>query len=451
MNIRRLKYYYIFACVCWLLTPARVTPAAENPRWFRGQLHAHTYWSDGRGFPEQAIESYLKRGFHFLCITDHNILHEDREAWREVIEVNDPKTRKITPTVLEAYVRDFTTNWVESRTSGSNTTVRLKTFPEIKARFEKPGSFILMPGIELTQELNGLQVHLNYINAPELLPCVSGCGKIRRIQDPAMSLNSLLTINISEASQAASKLKRPCLLVLNHPFWTYYNIRPRELIDQPDIRFFEICNNGSEFPPWPQAPGYTLEKFWDIANAFRLIRGKSTLYGIGSDDAHNYPQTSTVSKYGPGTAWIMVRAKALTPEDIIASMHKGDFYATCGVLLEDISFMPAERTLRVRVNAEENAKYTIHFITTRKNFDQGMAEINIPAEKRRPPRTIQIYSDDIGRVVKTVAGTEADYKLLPEDLYVRARIESDRPGLIKTHFYPKVQTAWTQPYTSEIH
>ena len=51
--------------------------AADGVQWFRGQLHAHSYWSDGRAFPEQAIDAYKQRGYHFLCLTDHNRFPED--------------------------------------------------------------------------------------------------------------------------------------------------------------------------------------------------------------------------------------------------------------------------------------------------------------------------------------------------------------------------------------
>ena len=66
--------------------------------------------------------------------------------------------------------------------------------------------------------------------------------------------------------------------------------------------------------------------------------------------------------------------------------------------------------------------------------------------KGLPARKIPVYSDDIGKVVKTVNGIKASYTLKNDDLYVRARIESDIPSRITPYFHPKVKTAWTQPY-----
>lgn len=37
-------------------------------------MHTHTFWSDGDDFPEMVAEWYRKRGYHFLALSDHNVL-----------------------------------------------------------------------------------------------------------------------------------------------------------------------------------------------------------------------------------------------------------------------------------------------------------------------------------------------------------------------------------------
>lgn len=184
-------------------------------------------------------------------------------------------------------------------------------------------------------------------------------------------------------------------------------------------------------------------------NAFRRLRGQALLYGIGSDDAHYYDEKRIHGGGGVGDAWVMVRAKALTPKHVIKAMYRGDFYATMGVLLDELTFSRTRKTLRVKVRPEQGVAYRIHFITTKKDFDQTVTELTSPAEGKRPERTIPVYSEDIGRIVKTMDSTEAEYRLAPDDLYVRARIESDRPSKTTAHFHPTVQTAWTQPYAAK--
>lgn len=42
--------------------------------WLRGNLHAHTTWSDGVKTPADLIGEYEARGYDFLAITDHENL-----------------------------------------------------------------------------------------------------------------------------------------------------------------------------------------------------------------------------------------------------------------------------------------------------------------------------------------------------------------------------------------
>jgi predicted metal-dependent phosphoesterase TrpH len=42
--------------------------------WLRGNLHAHTTWSDGVKTPAELIAEYESRGYDFLAITDHENL-----------------------------------------------------------------------------------------------------------------------------------------------------------------------------------------------------------------------------------------------------------------------------------------------------------------------------------------------------------------------------------------
>ena len=263
-------------------------------------------------------------------------------------------------------------------------------------------------------------------------------------------MDTLIAQLASEAAQAGEASRQPHMLILNHPFWTYYDIVPRNVIDHPEIRFFEVCTGAAgSRAPHPQALTYTPEKFWDVVNAFRSLKGQPLLYGIGSDDAHLYDVKRIDGNNGVGDSWIMARAAALTPDDLIAAMARGDFYASSGVLLDDLAFSTADNTLRVKVKAEQGVGYRIHFITTKRSFDQTVTEIASPAAKGQPARSIPIYSDSIGRIAKTVAGTEAAYRLETDDLYVRASVESDVPKKNAPNFHPKVGMAWTQPYVGK--
>jgi len=53
-------------------------PFARPGQWFKGNLHVHSTVSDGERTPEEVIDWYRERGYHFLALTDHGILAEAR-------------------------------------------------------------------------------------------------------------------------------------------------------------------------------------------------------------------------------------------------------------------------------------------------------------------------------------------------------------------------------------
>jgi hypothetical protein len=56
-----------------------------EPNWLKGNLHTHTFWSDGDEFPESVAAWYKENGYDFLAITDHNVILEG-ERWRNFPE-----------------------------------------------------------------------------------------------------------------------------------------------------------------------------------------------------------------------------------------------------------------------------------------------------------------------------------------------------------------------------
>ena len=58
------------------LAPAPVRAVDSAPRWFKGNLHTHSLWSDGDDYPEMITDGYKRAGYHFLAMSDHNIMPE---------------------------------------------------------------------------------------------------------------------------------------------------------------------------------------------------------------------------------------------------------------------------------------------------------------------------------------------------------------------------------------
>jgi hypothetical protein len=66
--IRRLVTVVVF------LSAAAVRVDAQPVRWFKGNTHTHTNNSDGDSTPDEVVKWYRDHGYHFVVMTDHNVL-----------------------------------------------------------------------------------------------------------------------------------------------------------------------------------------------------------------------------------------------------------------------------------------------------------------------------------------------------------------------------------------
>jgi hypothetical protein len=406
----------------------------------------HTYWSDGRAFPDQAIAIYRDLGYDFLSLTDHNVFADQPDRWRSIHPNEGPWPGHASQAMFDDYRRRLG-DQADIRSEGGTTQVRLKTYDELHRQFDRPGEFLLMPGMEITTRSDGpatRDVHMNYINLPAALPSVASSGMVHKIDPASHGLDAIQGF-VREVAQLAAQFRRPYLMAMNHPFWRHYDIDPLELIQTPALRFFEVVNCGMTRPVAPDLEGYDPDRFWDIVNAFRSVQGDNLLLGLGSDDVHYYDEARRNQESGVAHHWIMVRARTLTPESLLAAMHAGDFYTSSGVFLDEVAFTASDRTLQLSVKPEPGVRYQVEFITTRRGFDPTRREMYLPAAPPQAQRTIPTYSPQIGVVAQRVEGVQACYRMRDDDLYVRARVRSDRPALHKGHNYPREQMAWTQP------
>jgi len=418
-----------FTLVC-LLTFLPSLTAAE---WYRGVTHAHSTWSDGNVTLEEAVDWYKSNGYHFVSITDHRILQTDPNRWSDVSQ-----------TKVDELNAKFGNGWAETRTVDGKLQMRQKTVWEVEKKFNKPGRFLLIPGLELTErhvwgDESIKALHLNALNVTKTLP-----------YKMESTLEETIRQSIKAVKEHGESEQRPTLLTVNHPQYLYYDIPPKSLIDIDEVEFYEFLN-----PDYPLAGGvplnesqfWTIENYWDIVNAFRTAAGKKFVYGVGADDAHDYTSFTTRT-CPPGIAWINVRAEELTADAIFSAMRKGDFTISTGATLNDVRFDASAKTLSVDVKPEDGVQYRIDFIGTKKNFDRK--ETSFVLEEKsgtNPKRSGFTYRfEDFGVVFKSVEGTKGEYTMKEDDLYVRARITSDRKTRVPNENEPPTASAWTQPY-----
>ncbi len=386
-------------------------------RWYKGNLHTHTLWSDADDYPEMVVEWYKTNGYHFLALSDHNILSQGQK-WIDITH------KRAGEASFNKYLARFGAEWVEKRIVDCNEQVRLKPLNEFRCFFEEPGRFLLIQAEEITQK----RAHVNAINLKYLIPEQSGDTALEVMQK---CIDAVLT-----QRQQTGRLMFPHI---NHPNFKWA-IAAEVLMQLQGEKFFEVYNGHPKVRNYGDQHHTSTDRMWDIILTKRLAELKlPIMYGIATDDAHRY-HAFDPNKANPGRGWVVVRAHHLTPESIIKAMESGDFYASTGVVLKDIAF--DGRTLKIQIEPEKNISYTTQFIGTLKGYDPTNKPVTDPNGLKLD--VTRIYSSDIGRVLAEVKGATADYDLTGEEIYVRARIISTKP---KTNPFAAgdVEVAWVQP------
>jgi len=407
------------------LLPAQSPPfrlAAEaGQRWCRGNMHTHSFWSDGDDFPEAIAKWYRDRGYQFLVFTDHNTLLQ-KENW-----VNLDK-RKI---AFERLSAEWPVEWIETRGEGAAREIRLKTFDEVFAKLAVPQEYLLIQGEEITDRFGKLPVHLCATHTLEFLPPTGG-----------ESVADVIQRNFLAAQSRRERSGVKTLLHLNHPNFNYA-VTAEQLLPTVGGNFFEVYNGHPAVNNSGDETHASTARMWDIINSFRLETQKlPLLYGLATDDCHNYFEKSPGKKAQPGRGWVTVLTSTLTPDALVESLEAGRFYASSGVALKSISCDSA--ALRLEIAAEEGVTYRTDFIGT----DRGFPTESQPAvaDEAQASLLTRRYSDQIGRVYASVEGVNPEYRLTGRELYVRAVVTSSRrhpnPGE-KDEF----ECAWVQPVT----
>lgn len=389
----------------------------ESPRWYRGNLHTHSLWSDGDDFPESIIGWYKGQGYDFIALSDHNILAEG-DKWIDVVQ-GTPRFE-----AYQQYLNVYGDNWVDSEASGETLRVRLKTLEEYRTLFEDPGRFLIIRSEEISDHFEDKPIHVNATNVAELIEPRGG-GSVQEV----------LQNNIDAVLEQRERTGQPMFPHINHPNFMWA-LTAEDLIAVEGERFFEVYNGHPLVHNLGDARRPGMDRLWDIVLTERLARGGEPLYGLATDDAHNYHEYQP-DRANPGRGWVMVRATALTPESLIAALEAGDFYATTGVEIDDASRQ--DQTLTLQIRPEEGVTYTTRFIGTRRGYTPAQ-EIAAGTDHAAVTR---LYSDEVGEVLAEVEGVTPSYTFTGDELYVRAKVISSR--LKDNEPDGEYETAWTQP------
>ena len=268
--------------------------------------------------------------------------------------------------------------------------------------------FILIPGEEVT----GAQaIHTTAMN-------------IGGYVDPGPEGPDKTTIIQAHVDSTRARAGIP---ILNHPNFVS-GAHAADILPVQRLHLFELYNGHPLVYNWGEREIYhhvSTEAKWDS-----LLSAGRRLYGVSSDDAHIF-QSWSPDRSNPGRGWVMVRSPALTPDAITRAMARGDFYASSGVILRALETTPAQYRLEVDREATRRELQSPYLLGRR-------------VETGTPGYRIEFYGHR-GKLLKTVADSDAVYTPRPEDGYVRARVVltvSRKAGLMEYY-------AWTQPVFPE--
>lgn len=392
----RLNYLAFLLCV---LTISILSCKEENKpekKWYKGNLHTHSYWSDGDEYPEMIMDWYKSHDYDFIALSDHNILAEG-EKWIKVTN------SKLYEDAFQNYLKKYGEDWVKYRIDSGRTLVQLKTLAEYKPMFEDE-NFLIMQSEEISDRFDGKPLHLNATNVQKLIKPQGG-----------QSIADALQRNIDAVLKQREETGVPMFPHINHPNFVFA-ITAQDMMQLKGERFFEVHNGHPDVFNYGDSAHIGIEQMWDMINIVYRKRQQPLLLGLATDDSHNYHE------FGPsfsnsGRGWVMVQADSLTPSSLIRAMEAGSFYASTGVTLDEVVFENNE--IKVKVATQEGVNYTIQFIGVKQNENES-------------------------QVLQEVSGSQASFSVSEDFLFVRAKVISDK---LKDNPFKEgdFEMAWTQP------
>jgi hypothetical protein len=398
-------------------------------RWWQGNVHTHSLWSDGEDFPEMIAAWYRDRGYHFVVFTEHDHLQEGGDFWVDIAAEDPgwPPRKASTRAALDGYRSRFGPGWVDERRDGDRHLVRLRPLSEYRHLFEEPGRFLLIMGEEITDREGA---HVNALGLTTAILPRGGAGPADRTRH-----------NLAAVAEQRASTGQSIPAVINHPNYLW-SLTAEEMAAMADARLFELYNGHLHVNNEGDEVRAGTERMWDVMLALRHEAGGGPIFGIAADDAHHYRSFSEdVAR--PGRGWVMVRAPELSQEHLLAALDAGDFYASTGVTLRAIDH--DSRRLGVEIEPEQGVSYRTYFIGTRTGASLESRPVLSPAGDTL--RTTRTYGPAVGEILAAADGPVAEYAFRGDERYVRARVVASRPHVDPTTgdtLGPAVM-AWTQP------
>lgn len=197
--------------------------------------------------------------------------------------------------------------------------------------------FLIIPGEEVTDKVGDKPLHINGLAVQSLVRPQGGTTIAEALQKDI------------DAIRAANGVPH-----LNHPNFGW-SVSAADIARVKNDRLFEIFNGHPMVNNLGGGGMPGLEEMWDI-----ILSSGKLLYGLATDDAHQFKRPGDPSASGPGRGWVVVRAPRLGAREVLTALENGDFYASTGVELADVQ--RSSSRIVVEIKPESWSRYTTRFI-----------------------------------------------------------------------------------------
>jgi hypothetical protein len=201
---------------------------------------------------------------------------------------------------------------------------------------DKEDDFLLIPGEEVSCNFEKRPIHINGINIKKLV-----------LPQHGKTAGEVVQNNVDAIHEAGG------ISMLNHPMWRR-SLSAKDVINLKGCELLEIFNL-AETNTFAAGGSPSMEMFWDS-----LLSNNIVIYGTATDDAHNFVGEFSSRKSNPGRGWLSVRSTEFTADAITAAIKRGDFYASSGLVIKDITITDKEYKLVIATNPILN--YSTFFI-----------------------------------------------------------------------------------------
>lgn len=271
---------------------------ADNGKWFKGNLHAHTVNSDGKLTPAQAVLAYRQHGYNFMCLSDHDMYTDlcsefDTDDFI-LLPGTEASVRLIDADLINVDIDKYTEGKGYADYSRADIWDRLREIGEYRCIRTHHIHGIM--GNKAMRETAGE----NCLKHNELTPMRVYFGKWD---------------GVKAAQEMSDYLKsKGCFTTYNHPVWSR--------VETEDVRGIE---GFWAIEVYNYATVNECGEGEDTAFLDMLLRNGTDINVFASDDNHNegiYPDS-----FG---GYVMVQAEELSHENIVNSLLEGRYYSSSG-------------------------------------------------------------------------------------------------------------------------